>query len=110
MYVASYKSRLRCGVPDWEQGYHEGEIDMLQMQEKAQDPGNQTKRRRASPDWWEEDEHGDCNDGDKKNQKKNNHNNKQRGIFTQLWAERYNMDDIVNLKESPRVEFWVDTK
>ena len=57
-------------MPDWEQGYHEGEIDALQMQEKAQDQGNQTSRRRASPDWWEEDEHGDCDEGDKKKPKK----------------------------------------
>ena len=31
------------------------------------------------------------------------------GIFKQ-WAERYNMDNPMNLKEFPRVEFWVDTK
>ena len=36
--------------------------------------------------------------------------NKPRGIFTQSWAERYNMDRPMNLKEFPRVEFWVDTK
>ncbi len=37
-------------------------------------------------------------------------NNKPRGIFTQSWAERYNMDNPMNLKEFPHVEFWVDTK
>ena len=37
-------------------------------------------------------------------------NNKPRGIFTQSWAERYNMDNPMNLKECPRVEFWADTK
>ena len=31
------------------------------------------------------------------------------GIFKQ-WAERYNMDNPVNLKDYPRVEFWTDTK
>ena len=35
--------------------------------------------------------------------------NKPVGILKQR-AERYNMDNIVNLKEFPRVEFWVDTK
>ena len=58
---------------------------------------------RASPDWWEEDEHGDCDDGDKKKQT-NKNNNKPRGIFTQSWAERYNMDNLVNLKGFSRVE------
>jgi hypothetical protein len=42
--------------------------------------------------------------------RKNNNNNKPRGIFTQSWAERYNMDNPMNLKEFPRVEFWADTK
>ena len=37
-------------------------------------------------------------------------NNKSRGIFTQSWAERSNMDNPVNLKEVPRVEFWADAK
>ena len=36
--------------------------------------------------------------------------NKPRGIFTQSWAERSNMDNPMNLKEVPRVEFWADTK
>ena len=40
--------------------------------------------------------------------KKNN--NKPRGVLTQSWPERYNMDNPVNLKEFPRVEFWADTK
>ena len=40
--------------------------------------------------------------------KKNEH--KPRGIFTQSWAERYNMDNPMDLKEFPRVEFWADTK
>ena len=57
-----------------------GEIDTLQMQEKAQDLGNQTNRKRASPDWWEEDEHGDCDYGDKKKQK-TKHNTKPRACF-----------------------------
>ena len=57
-------------MPDWEQGYHEGEIDTLQMHKKAQDQGTQTNHRRASPDWWEEDGHGYSDDGDKKMQKK----------------------------------------
>ena len=39
-----------------------------------------------------------------------NNNNKPRGIFTQSWAERSNMDSPMNLKEDPRVEFWADTK
>ena len=30
-------------------------------------------------------------------------------MFTQ-WTEQYNMDNPVNLKESPRVELWTDTK
>ncbi len=69
MYVAGYKAGYDAACQDWEQGYHEGEIDALQMQEKAQGLGNQTNRIRASPDWWEEDEHGDCDDGDNTKQK-----------------------------------------
>ena len=42
VYVAGYACQ------DWEQGSHEGEIDTLQIQEKAQDLGNQTNRT----DWW----------------------------------------------------------
>ena len=42
--------------------------------------------------------------------RKNNNNNKPRGIFTQSWAERYNMDNLVNLNEFPSVELWADTK
>ena len=34
---------------------------------------------------------------------------KPLGIFKQ-WAERYNMDNPVNLKENPRVEFWADAR
>ena len=52
-----------------EQGHNEGDIETLQMQEQAQDLGNQTNRKRASPDWWEEDEHGDCDGGEKNQQK-----------------------------------------
>ena len=69
MYVAGYKVGYDAACQDWDQGYHKWEIDTLQMQKKAHDQGNQTNRRRASPDWWEEDEHGDCDDGDKKKQK-----------------------------------------
>ena len=29
--------------------------------------------------------------------------------FSPQWAEQYNMDNPVNLKEFPRVEFWTDT-
>ena len=35
---------------------------------------------------------------------------KPRGIFTHSWAQRYNMDHLVKLKEYPRVECWADTK
>ena len=40
----------------------------------------------------------------------NNHSSKPRGIFTQSWADRSNMDNPMNLKEVLRVEFWVGTK
>ena len=52
VYVPGYKAGYYAACRDWEQGYHEGKIDTLQMQEKAQDLGSQTNRRRASPDWW----------------------------------------------------------
>ena len=68
-FLSGFQAGYDAACQDWEQGYHEGEIDTLQMQEKAQDLGNQTNRRRASPDWWEEDEHGFlCEDGGKKHQ------------------------------------------
>ena len=35
---------------------------------------------------------------------------KPHGIVTQSRAERYNMDNLVNLKEFSRVEFWAETK
>ena len=41
---------------------------------------------------------------------RNKKKKKPRGIFTQSWAERYNMDNLVNFKEFPRVVFWADTK
>jgi len=52
VYVAGYKAGYDAACRDWEQGDHEGNIDTLQMQEKAQDLGHQTNRRRASLDWW----------------------------------------------------------
>ena len=82
---------------------------MHQMQEKVQDQGNPTNRRRARPHWQGEDEQGDYDGVDQKKKHRKNNNSKPRGIFTQ-WAEQYNMDNPVNLKEYPRVEFWVDTK
>ena len=79
------------------------------MQEKVQDQGNQTNRRRARPHWQGEDEQGYCDGVDQKKKHSNNNNNKPRCIFTQ-WAEQYNMDNPVNLNECPRVELWTDTK
>ena len=40
----------------------------------------------------------------------NTNNNEPRGIFTQSWADRSNMDNPVNLKEVARVEFLAGTK
>ena len=60
-YRAGYDAAYQAG---WEQGYHTGNIDTIQMQEEAQDQGDQNNRRGASPDWWEEDDHGDCDGGD----------------------------------------------
>ena len=77
------------------------------MQEKLQDQGNQTNRTRARPHWRGEDEQGYYDGGDNKRQR-NNNNNKPHGIFTQ-WAKQYNMDNQVNLKEFPRVEFGIVT-
>ena len=47
-YRAGYDAAYQAG---WTQGYQPGEIDTFQMQEEAQDQGNQNNRRAASPDW-----------------------------------------------------------
>ena len=78
------------------------------MQENVQDQGDETNRRRPRPHWRGEDEQGDDDGVDKKKKQRNNKHNKPCGIFTQ-WAEQYDMDTPVNLKASPRVEFWTDT-
>jgi len=45
VYSTGYKAGYEAACEDWEQGYHEGEIDTHQMQDKVQDQGNQTNRR-----------------------------------------------------------------
>ena len=89
---------MRRPPTGWEQGYHMGKSHTLHMQQDKQYQGYQTNRRGACPDCSEEDEQDDCDDGDNHNQKKKNKKIKPQGIFTQSWAERYNMDNLANLK------------
>ena len=79
VYDAGYKAGYNAAIEDWEIGYQEGDTEVHQMQEKVQDQGDQTNRRRARPHWQGEDEQGDYDGVDQKKKHRKKKTNKPRG-------------------------------